>query len=230
MATAKECHYSIPMAETAIDLCIRARIAIETYLGRDVGDSLALSALYGRLQTDFGITPREADCLDLIHLSALLVNLNRLRNPGAASVQEILGDFARLRSEAASFPASPESMQVYIKALDRFPDPTPLETGQPIGTATKAEVPQPPASHVVEPSSPPTPAKPRRKRDEDKAKVCVGIYMDAITRSETPPSLSEIARMARCDKGTASRAIAPLEAKRAELAKEDARRRYGNVD
>jgi hypothetical protein len=72
--------------------------------------------------------------------------------------------------------------------------------------------------------------KPRRKRNEGKAERCVGLYMAAVIRNETPPTPSEVAEKVGCNIGTACRAIAEWEAKRKELAKEDAKDLYRDAD
>jgi hypothetical protein len=50
-------------------------------------------------------------------------------------------------------------------------------------------------------------------RDQGKMNRCRGIYVAALDRNEVPPTAAEIARMVGCNRGTATRAIAPWEAK-----------------
>jgi hypothetical protein len=217
-------------ASERLGAIFQARSLVEGYIGREIGDEPSIRAVFSGLALDFGLSAAEANRMIPEHLTALLTHFQRWRRWGAEERQGILRQVAEIREQECQTPRDPISTPIFLKALDRFPAPEPIEAGKPTGTATEVVVPQPPVSHVVEPSSPPTPKEPCRPRDEGKFDRCVGIYMDAIFRNETPPSITEIARMAKCDKGTASRAIAPLEAKRAEVAREAARRQYGDVD
>ena len=83
----------------------------------------------------------------------------------------------------------------------------------------------------VEPESvvagPSRPAKARRKRNQGKAERCVGLYMDAVGRNETPPTPSELAREVGCNVATASRAIRKWEETRTAFAKKAASERRG---
>ena len=74
------------------------------------------------------------------------------------------------------------------------------------------------------------PVKKSRPRDRDIATKCLGAYIEAAARGDTPPTATELAKQFGCNKGTASRAIKKLEDKRKAAARgeyEDRRRDRG---
>jgi hypothetical protein len=86
--------------------------------------------------------------------------------------------------------------------------------------------------HIIESAGIPWPPDrpkrlfPRGARDGSKTADCQGHYLAFIARGETAPTATEIADHVGCSIGTASRAIAVLEAKRDEYAREDAESQY----
>jgi hypothetical protein len=65
--------------------------------------------------------------------------------------------------------------------------------------------------------------KPKRGKTEA---LCIGMYLGAIHSGKEPPSAKEIADSVGCNRGTASRAIKPLEDERREAAKLRAKDRH----
>jgi len=65
-------------------------------------------------------------------------------------------------------------------------------------------------------------------RNQDKATRCLGAYIDAMGRGETPPTPSELAKRFDCSTGTASRAIKPYEDKRKAFGQDDFEERLRN--
>jgi hypothetical protein len=90
--------------------------------------------------------------------------------------------------------------------------------------------PDPPGTEAPPDPRDSTPKRAPRKRDEGKADRCVGIYMAAIDRGETPPTPTEIARQVGCSVSTVSRATKRWEARRTAEAREDAKGRYRRAD
>lgn len=224
---------SIEEATQRLGVIFQTRSQVESYIGREIGDESSIRLLFNHLSVDFGLLAFEVDRLHPCHLILLLNHLQRWKQWDASERQILLKHIASNReAETTSSPIDPISSRIFLKALDRFPDPDPeaseVATSQPPRhEATTSAVPDPAANEAPDR---PAAKKGRRKRDEGKAERCVGIYMDAITRKLTPPTPSELAKQVGCDPGTASRAIAAWEATRMELAKDDAKSRYRHAD
>ncbi len=118
---------------------------------------------------------------------------------------------------------SPEVAPPEVLQADR-PQSEPRELvtlDQAASMANRAKGELPPPSRTVEAIDPtPAPiAASRPPRGQDKAIRCIGLYVDALERGETPPTPSELARQVGCNPGTASRAVGRWEAGRREDAK-----------
>lgn len=145
--TERRLGFSPEVAERVHELAARTRSAIETYLGLEVGDDRVIGRLYGRLQVDFGIGPGDADRLDMVQLTFLLLNWMRCKASTGVAVQDLLRHVARYRRLEAGTQSTPDSIPAFLKALAAFPAPDPEPTGanQPAASSSEAP-PEPPAA------------------------------------------------------------------------------------
>lgn len=213
------------------------RAAIETYLGREIGDDLSVRLLFGRLQVDFGIGPGDADRLTPIHLSTLLVHLTRWKGATGTACQDTLRQVASIKRAEEVSPSNPEASRVFLKALSAFPDPEPEEAYQSAASRPGFVSATPADSAIVESlilsdeeSTPvastssklePAPRESSSPRNQGKRDRCLGDYITAVTHGEVPPTPTGLARRHGCSVSTASRAIKGHEDKRKAFAKED---------
>ncbi|WP_435009925.1 hypothetical protein P12x_001138 [Tundrisphaera lichenicola] len=203
--------YSIPrdQAEMRIAANEQLRAAIEEYIGQEIGDEPSIRKLFHRLSVDFGLSTIEVDRLHPMLLNVLLTNFQRWRQATGEEKQDVLHHVAKFADKRDWDQFDSNSVDAFLKALKRFPQPAPerngLAEGEGEGEAspTRATIDD---SELSKPGAPP-PAELAELLRKQRPKAVIQIRFLEFMAEREWALVIDIAHDVHGDKETSDQAV-----------------------